>query len=106
MGVTRRKSYFRQMSSALAPETGHRRVHLAKSTRPGTQRRARGLSSSQYESAQVGVLGEVADVLVHVAGVDLHRLARTVGRREGNIVEHPLHHRLQPPRADVLHTRI
>ena len=40
--------------------------------------------------------------LLHVGGVDLHRLAGAVGARERNLVEHALHHGLQPPRADVL----
>src|SRR5271168_2069266 len=60
----------------------------------------------QDESAEICVLGEVADVLLHVSGIDLHRLARTVGSAKGNIVEHALHHGLQPPRADILHARI
>ena len=30
------------------------------------------------------------------------RLAALVGGVEGDLVEHPLHHRLQPARADVL----
>ena len=54
------------------------------------------------KAAQVGVLGKIADVLLHIGGVDLDRLAGPVGRRKRDLVEHPLHHRLQTPRADVL----
>src|SRR5262249_52057694 len=61
-----------------------------------------GEHASENEPAKVCVLGEIADVLVHVSGVDCHRVAGTVGRGERNLVEHALHHRLQPPRADVL----
>ena len=45
-------------------------------------------------------------MLVHVGSVDRHRLAGTVGRSERNLVEHTLHYRLQPPRADILDARI
>src|SRR6185437_1002160 len=55
---------------------------------------------SQDEARQVGVLGQIADVRLHEGGVDLHSLARPVGRGEGNIIEHALHHGLQTPRAD------
>jgi hypothetical protein len=57
---------------------------------------------SQNESAEVRVLGKVADVLVHVGGVDFERLSRSVRRAKRDIVEHALHHRLQPPRTDIL----
>jgi len=45
-------------------------------------------------------------VLLHVIGIDLDGLAMTVRRGKGNLVQYPLHHRLQPPRADILHRRI
>ena len=60
----------------------------------------------QNKPAQIGVLGEVADVLLHVIGIDLDGLAMTVRRGERNLVEHALHHGLQPSRTDVLHRRI
>ena len=60
----------------------------------------------QNKPAQIRVLGEVADVLLHIVGVDLDGLAVAVGRGEGDFVEHALHHRLQPPRADVLDRRV
>src|SRR5271163_2427949 len=41
----------------------------------------------QDEPAQIGVLGEVADVLLHIVGVDLDRLAGTVGSAEGHVIE-------------------
>ena len=63
---------------------------------------AQGNGALQNKPAQVGVLGEIADVLLHIGGVDLHRLAGAVGGGERNLVEHALHHGLQPPRADVL----
>jgi len=57
---------------------------------------------SQNKSAEIGVFGEIADVLMHVGGVDLDCLPGAVGRAEGNIVEHALHHSLQAPSADIL----
>ena len=36
----------------------------------------------QNKPAEIGVLGQIADVLFHVGGVDLDRLAGAVGRRE------------------------
>ena len=65
-----------------------------------------GALALQNKPAQIGVLGEVADVLLHVIGIDLDGLAMTVRRGERNLVEHALHHRLQPPRTDILHRRI
>src|SRR5262249_37879157 len=58
------------------------------------------MERSENEPAQIRVLGEIADVLVHVVGVDHHRLPGTVGGAEGDVVEHALHDRLQPARAD------
>src|SRR5215467_12945704 len=56
----------------------------------------------QNKSAEIGVFGEIAHVLMHVGGVDLDCLPGAVGCAEGNIVEHALHHRLQAPRTDIL----
>src|SRR5262245_30526817 len=60
----------------------------------------------QDKPAQIRVLGEVADVLLHIVGVDLDGLAMAVGCGEGDIVEHALHHGLQPARADIFHRRV
>jgi hypothetical protein len=56
--------------------------------------------------AQIRVLGEIADVLLHIGGVDPDGLAIAVRGHERNLVEHALHHGLQPPRADILDRRI
>ena len=45
-------------------------------------------------------------MLLDIIGVDPDRLAMTIGGREGNLVEHALHHGLQSPRADILHRGI
>ena len=57
---------------------------------------------SENKPAQIGVLRQVADVLLHVFGVDLHRFAGAVRCGERHLVEDPLHHRLQTASADVL----
>src|SRR3984957_18315365 len=59
-------------------------------------------SLSQNEAAQVGVRGEVADVTLDKIRVDTNFFAVPVGGGEAHLVEHPLHHRLQPARPDVL----
>ena len=77
-------------------------------TRPGMT--AERLERSKRETVLVykmnrlksAFLAEVADVLVHIGGVDLDVVAAAVGRRERNLVEHALHHGVQPPRPDVL----
>src|SRR5271154_7107154 len=43
------------------------------------------------KAREVGVLGEIADVLLDVGGIDLDRLAGAVGGGEGNLVEHAFH---------------
>ena len=48
----------------------------------------------QDKPAQIGVLGEIADVLLDIGGVDPDRLAIAVRRGKGNLVEHALHHGL------------
>src|SRR5262249_51161279 len=50
----------------------------------------------QNKPAQIRVLRQIADVAAYIGRVDLHDFARTVRGGEGNIVEHPLHHGLQP----------
>ena len=54
------------------------------------------------ESRQICVAGEIADVVLDILGVDRDALAVAVRRGEADLVEDPLHHRLQAPRADVL----
>src|SRR5689334_24695670 len=56
----------------------------------------------ENEAAEIGVLGEVADVLMNIGGVDFRGLAAEIRRLERQLVEHTLHHGLQAPRADVL----
>src|SRR5712672_1604625 len=51
-------------------------------------------ATSQNEPAQIRVLGEIADMFLHVIGIDLDGLAIAVGGGEGNLVEHALHHGL------------
>src|SRR5690606_29442578 len=57
---------------------------------------------SQNVARQIRVPGEVADMLVHIGRIDHDTRAGTVGRVEGDVVQHPLHYGLQPPSADVL----
>ncbi len=45
--------------------------------------------------------GEVADVALDELRVDTNLLAGPVGGGEADLVQHALHHRLQPARADV-----
>src|ERR1700733_1241563 len=59
-------------------------------------------SLSQDEPAQIGVRGEVADMTLDEIGVDANGFAGPVGGGEAHLVEHALHHRLQPTRANVL----
>ena len=55
------------------------------------------------EPAQIGILGQIPDMLLDISGVDADRLAFAVRGRERDVVEHPLHDGLQPSRTDVLH---
>src|SRR3984957_13254004 len=59
-------------------------------------------SLSQNKAAQIGVRREVADVALDKLRVDANLFAGPVGGGEAHLVEHALHHRLQPARADVL----
>ena len=45
-------------------------------------------------------------MLLHIVGVDTDGLAVAIRRGERDLVEHALHHGLQPPGADILHRRI
>src|SRR6186713_1381115 len=51
---------------------------------------------------EILVAGDVLEPRVDVGGVDVDRFARVPGRIERELVEQPFHHRVQPPRADVL----
>src|SRR6185503_14550621 len=52
--------------------------------------------------AEIGVLGERADALLHIRGVDVDRCAGAVARREADLLQQPLHYRMQAPGADIL----
>src|SRR6185312_8481962 len=47
-----------------------------------------GVRPLQNKPAQIGVLGEIADVLLHIIGIYLDGLAMTVRRGKGYLVEH------------------
>ena len=57
---------------------------LRKSQLTGVLRntRAQVAGRLQDKSAQIRILGQIADVLLHISGVDLDRLAGAVGGRE------------------------
>ena len=59
-------------------------------------------AGSENKAREVCILREIADVFVDVAGVDLNGLAGAVGRGEGNLVKHALHHRLQAARLGTI----
>jgi hypothetical protein len=66
--------YWHPMADAQHATRGH--PHC----RPGVRRDGcRVLRRLQNKPAEVGVLGEIADVLLHVVGVDLDGLAMAVG---------------------------
>src|SRR4051812_31931651 len=58
-------------------------------------------ASSKNVAREVLVLDERAEMAVDVRGIDAVVLAALIGRRERNLVEETLQHRVQPPRADV-----
>src|SRR5579863_7172013 len=60
----------------------------------------------QNKPAQVGILGEVADVLLNILRIDQDGFAVAVRRGKGNFVQHALHNGLQATRADILDRRI
>ena len=51
---------------------------------------------------EVLIAGDVLEARVDVGGVDGERFAGVPGRVERQLVEQPLHHRVEAPRADVL----
>ena len=57
---------------------------------------------SQNKLAQVRVLRQIADMLLHIGLIDRHRFAGAVRGRIADVIQHPLQHRVQPPRPDVL----
>src|SRR5687768_1105610 len=83
---------------AFLPQAG-RRMASAASARTGARR------ASQHIAAQVLVLNDAGERLAHVGGVDGQLHPGHVRRLERHLVEQPLEHGLQPPRADVLGAR-
>ena len=57
--------------------------------------------ASKNKPAQIGVPGEIADVLLDKRRVDFDPLAEPVGGGKAHLVKDPLHHRLQTPRANI-----
>jgi hypothetical protein len=45
-------------------------------------------------------------MLLHIGGIDRDASPLTIRRVEGDFVQHPLHHRLQPAGADVFDRRV
>src|SRR5690348_1635125 len=58
--------------------------------------------ASQHVAAEIGVLGDSAELLLDEGGVDDQGLAAPVLGLEAHLLEQFLHHRLEPPRADIL----
>ena len=58
--------------------------------------------ASEHVAAEVGVPGDARQLLLDESRIDDERLAAAVFRVEAHVLEQFLHHRLQPPRADVL----
>src|SRR2546426_174952 len=63
-------------------------------------------SPSQNVPRQVLVAGDVAEASPHVAGVDGQLLARHLRGVERDLLQQPLHDRVEPPRPDVLRARV
>src|SRR5579871_201029 len=84
-----------------AKPTDKARARIAPAAEP-VEPRAAGKSGLKNKPRQIGVLGEIADMLVHIGGIDFDRLARAVRSRKRNIVEDALHHGLQAARPDIL----
>src|SRR6516164_5964979 len=53
-------------------------------------------------TAEILVLDDVGELLVHVARIDLHRLFFQVRRLEGKLIQHLFENRMQPARPDIL----
>jgi hypothetical protein len=56
---------------------------------------------SQDVLRQVIVLDDAREPRVDVIGIDTDRATFELGCVEGNVVQQPLHHGIQPPRADI-----
>ena len=54
------------------------------------------------KARKILILRKITDAAAHIFVVDVHTLARFIGRVETDLVEHTLHHGLQAPRADIL----
>src|SRR5256712_3030601 len=63
-------------------------------------------SPSQNVPRQVLVAGDVAEASPHVAGVDGQLLAGHLRGVERDLLQQPLHDRVEPPRPDVLRARV
>src|SRR5213594_799989 len=63
-------------------------------------------SPSQNVPRQVLVAGDVAEASPHVAGVDGQLLARHFRGVERDLLQQPLHDRVEPPPPDVLRARV
>ncbi len=58
---------------------------------------------SEDEARQIRVAGEVAHMLLHISRIDDNLASGAIGSGKADLVQHPLHDRMQPPRADILH---
>src|SRR5690606_28564405 len=61
---------------------------------------------SENEARKVGILRKIADICIDIGAVDHDLRSGAIRRVEGNVVEHALHHCLQPPCADILHAGV
>src|SRR5688572_1183172 len=85
--------------AAFLPQAG-RRVASAASASTGARR------ASERIAAQILVLDDAGERLAHVGGVDGQLDPGHIRGLERHLVEQPLEDGLQPPRADVLGTRV
>ena len=56
--------------------------------------------------AEILVLRQFADMLRNIGRIDSKCLAALIRRGKANLIEQPLHHRMQPPGANVFNTGI
>src|SRR3984885_16073693 len=70
-------------------------------TRPMNPPSSRRSHTLQNEPAQIGVRREVADVALDKIRIDAHFFAVPVGGGKADLIQHALHHRLQPARANI-----